>query len=118
LQAQDSLAAVEATAAARLLDAEETEVSGDSDAALVGRAQAELRALGVAVTGCGARRMDAIRAKRAAEVAALRKLISSKEDELAKLDAETDALLNKLSDLQRKKYTPGILMPNPAQGFF
>ena len=120
LQVQDSLAAIEATAGARLLDAEETEVSGDSDTALVdlGRAQAELRALGVAITGCGARRMDAIRAKRAGEVAALRKLISSKESELAKLDAETDALLNKLSELQRTKYTPGILMPNPAQGFF
>lgn len=120
LEIQDSLAAVEAAAGARLLDAEETEAGGDSDAALadLGRAQAELRAIIVALSGCRSRRMEALRAKRAGEVAALRKQISAKEGELAKLDAETDALLNKLSELQRMKYTPGILMPNPAQGFF
>jgi hypothetical protein len=119
LQVQDSLATVEAAAGARLLDAEETEDGGGSDAALgdLGRAQAELRAIGVAIAGCRWRRLDAIRAKRAGEVAYLRKQISAKETELAKLDSETQQCIDKLNELQHTKLTVGIVMPNPEQGF-
>jgi hypothetical protein len=120
LALQDGLASIEAAAEARLLDADEAGAGGDSDAALVevGRAQSELRAIRVAIKGARSRRADAIRAGRAGEVAALRKQISAKEDELAKLDAETQKCIDRLSELQRMKYTPGVLMTNPAQGFF
>ena len=116
----DGLAAVEAAAGARLLDAEEAEIGGDSDAALadLGRAQVELRALRVAVSGCRVRRMNAIRSGRAASATAVRKEATEKETEATKIEARALELLAEISSVQGMNYPGAILSTNPQLGQF
>ncbi len=121
LQIRDSLAAIEAAAGARLLDEENAESNGIADGALLvdlERAQAELRALAVAIVGCRGRRMEAIRSKRIASATAIRKEATGKEAEAAKIEARALELLAEISSVQGMTYPGAILSTNPQLGQF
>ncbi|MGO9008597.1 MAG: hypothetical protein ACLQPN_00725 [Bryobacteraceae bacterium] len=105
---QVALSAIEDEAGMVVLDAEESG-SGDVAAAFdrIGRAHAEIRAIGSAITACRARRLEAIRADRAAKVAALRKQASEKSSALLSLEAKTGKLLAQLAEMEGCPYQAG-----------
>ena len=107
---QRSLAGLEAEAAALMLDneGEEEIVASNPRGSLdmVSRVEAEIRALDGAIRGSRARRLDAIRAARAAEVVARRKGAADKAREISSLEAKTSKLLEQLAELQGCDYVP------------
>ncbi len=77
------------------------------------RLQAEVRAIGMAIETCRARRVDAVRAKREADIAALRKRLDGMEKERDTLAAKVQKHTRDLGELMGIEVAVVAAMPGP-----
>jgi len=103
-----AVATLEDEAGAAMLDAED---AGGNDVATsfdrLQRANAERRAIDSAIAACRARRLDAVRVSRQAEISRLRKTAAEKSAELRSLESKTRKLFDQLTALEGCEHVPG-----------
>lgn len=99
--ASESLAAAEAAAGDAFLDSGETDASTDA----VVKARARAAGIRAAITTCRARRLEAVKVKRAGEAASLQKQVEQVRSQLEALNQKTAKCIEVLGELQGMPYS-------------